>query len=703
MNENTNPSKRREWVKNAAIVFLSIMLVLTFFSNTIMNYSLPEVATEYVQSGTITEKVRGTGNITATDPYNVTIEESRIISSVAVKSGDEVKKGDVLFYLEDEESTELLDAEKELNSLILAYQLAVITESMEVGTVSNIENDNTLSLTQKQQKLQNAMVAVDAAQAEYDNATLQVASVNKELGYIGNQVIDTTNEKNAVSNAQKEANNASQSVANAQAEVNKASISVEAATRDLENAKALATDIQTAKSNLDAAKGVLDELQTKYANDILNADKAVEEAKIAFKNAEEHYISMENSYNAAKAEYDSWMEANKDTATIDDIAAKSEMFETVSTSYNKAKAAREAAETNQTAAQENRDKLDKDLESAQRAYESALENYNNLGGDSVYNNAAMNIENANAALDNARSNLDSKNQEKADREQDKNAKDAAVTNAQQALADKEGSSDNSVAKANASNQLLDAQDRQAKAQTALDKAKEELAEIQKELLAEINLESQNEAIELQMEKIEKLKEKSVGATIDAPVDGIVMSLDKVAGDKTEPSETIAVIQVAGKGFTLSFSATTEQARKLSVGDIAELQNAWYYDNVKATLASIKPDPDDPAQKKLLTFNVEGDVQAGQSLSLSVGQKSAEYELVVPNSAVREDNNGKFILIVESKSSPLGNRYIATRVDVEVLASDDTHTAISAGLYGYEYVITTATKPVEAGKQVRLTD
>ena len=29
--------KKREWVKTAAIIFLSVMLVLTFFSNTIMN------------------------------------------------------------------------------------------------------------------------------------------------------------------------------------------------------------------------------------------------------------------------------------------------------------------------------------------------------------------------------------------------------------------------------------------------------------------------------------------------------------------------------------------------------------------------------------------------------------------------------------------------------------------------------------------
>ena len=55
---NENVSKRRDWIKNVAIIFLTVMLVLTFFSNTIMNYSLPEVATQYVQRGTITAKIR---------------------------------------------------------------------------------------------------------------------------------------------------------------------------------------------------------------------------------------------------------------------------------------------------------------------------------------------------------------------------------------------------------------------------------------------------------------------------------------------------------------------------------------------------------------------------------------------------------------------------------------------------------------------
>ena len=46
--------KNRGWVKNAAIIFLAVMLVLTFFSNTFMNHSLAEVATQSVTSGSIT-------------------------------------------------------------------------------------------------------------------------------------------------------------------------------------------------------------------------------------------------------------------------------------------------------------------------------------------------------------------------------------------------------------------------------------------------------------------------------------------------------------------------------------------------------------------------------------------------------------------------------------------------------------------------
>ena len=94
-----NKPKNREWVKNAAIIFLAVLLVLTFFSNTIMNRSLPEAATEYVQSGPITAKVRGTGTVESQGNYEVKAPQTREIRAVMVKSGQQVETGDVLFVL----------------------------------------------------------------------------------------------------------------------------------------------------------------------------------------------------------------------------------------------------------------------------------------------------------------------------------------------------------------------------------------------------------------------------------------------------------------------------------------------------------------------------------------------------------------------------------------------------------------------------
>ena len=242
-----------------------------------------------------------------------------------------------------------------------------------------------------------------------------------------------------------------------------------------------------------------------------------------------------------------------------------------------------------------------------------------------------------------------------------------------------------------------------KAKAEWDEKTADLNELVGNIANVINLEQMLDTIAEAQKLVDELSAKSYDAVITADISGTVTQINVTAGNTTSASSPVAVLQPEGAGYTLSFSVTNEQAKRLSVGDRADLVNAWRYDDVEVTLASIKPDKSDPSQRKQLTFNVTGNVTAGQTFNISVGQKSANYDLTVPNSAIREDSNGKFILIVEEKSSPLGKRYVATRVDVEVLASDDTQSAISGGLNGYEYVITTSNKPVEAGELVRMPD
>ena len=60
-------------------------------------------------------------------------------------------------------------------------------------------------------------------------------------------------------------------------------------------------------------------------------------------------------------------------------------------------------------------------------------------------------------------------------------------------------------------------------------------------------------------------------------------------------------------------------------------------------------------------------------------------------------------MMTAKSSPLGTRYQATRVDVQVVASDDVNSAVTGAIVAYDYVITNSTAPIEDGMYVRLAD
>lgn len=568
MNENGG-KKRREWVKNAAIIFLSVMLVLTFFSNTFMNYSLPEVAAQYVQSGTITAKIRGTGTVESGDPYNVKIAETRTISSVLVKTGDKVEKGAPLLLLEDKESKELTDAQAALDKAMLDFELALLSGDISNSAFQNVQNGNVSSLNTYQSRIVAAEAEIDKWQKQVDEATtainqLKTAQVNVDAG----GAPDTSSEQNKVNVAQAALNS-----------------------DEIKIAKDKISEWQAAQATCQAT---IDKYNEKIASSV-SGNGFVNQVT-----EDEYRLAVQN-----RDQYQSLI--NERQAFINN----------------------------------NPDKV--------KAYDEKVK---------------------------------------------------ALADANKALTEKQNSKTNSTNSLTVQTQNwqteLDKRNIQLKA------AQDTKAQLLKDISTELNLDYQLDSLKKQRDDIAKLQENAVGASIEAPISGTITSVTVKAGDEAQPDTALVTMQPEGKGFTMSFSVTNDQAKRLSVGDKADLVNSWRYSDMDITLASIKPDTTDPGQKKLLTFDITGDeVTPGQSLNVSVGQKSANYDLIVPNSAIREDSNGKFILIVESKSSPLGNRYVATRVDVEVLASDDTQSAVSGALYGYEFVITTSTQPVEAGKLVRL--
>ncbi len=184
--------KKRDWVKNAAIIFLAVLLVLTFFSNTILNRTLPEVVTRYVQPGSIDTKVRVSGTVSARENYDVIIDQTRRVASVAVRVGQDVSTGDVLFTLENSDSEELEAAKKELERLQMDYQRALLTATSADYARENRDIAQTRAALDKAKEKLDGVVFV--AQEALDAAAESVAAAEKCLGETKDNVKSYTKE-----------------------------------------------------------------------------------------------------------------------------------------------------------------------------------------------------------------------------------------------------------------------------------------------------------------------------------------------------------------------------------------------------------------------------------------------------------------------------------------------------------------------------
>ncbi|MEE1051798.1 MAG: biotin/lipoyl-binding protein [Lachnospiraceae bacterium] len=480
-------ANRRDRIKNLIILFLVIMLVLTFFSNTIMNYSLPEVAVQFVEEGDIAPVVRGTGTAEVENPYNVSIASGRTVNSVEVQPGDMVEKGDVLFKLDDTESEELKTAKQELATAKADYQKTLFGGDLSDSDITRIRNGEW---------------------RDEDTMQAQLADVNER-------------------------------------------------------------------------------------------------------------------YKAAKSDADYW------ERRVNALSGN--------------------------------------------ASSSSGSSDDDDDGDSVgLGNAPLRMPPSGGAP----------------------AMGVSGSLPPRIMAEDSGSGSSELDRANYEKSYADG---------VLASVTAEKEALEKSIAAEIELKQKKAAIDAAQAKVDRLSGSADGGEVKSPVAGKVVTVAYTAGETTNEETDAAVIQVEGRDLIVSFSTGKEQAAALTPGTEAKPQYAWNYTDFKAKLKSISKDKDD-ANKRVLTFVVDSsEVEAGDSVALMISQNAQHYDTTVPVSAVHEDNSGKFIYIVEARQSPLGNRYIARKVPVTVEASDESMCAINGSLSGSEYVITTASKPVAAGKQVRLTE
>lgn len=633
-----NSVRKREWVKTAAIIFLAVLLVLTFFSKTIMNASLPEVAAQQAASGAINARIRGSGTVEASEVYNVTIKQTRKVASVLVKTGQEINVGDTMFVLEAEDSDELKQAETDLETLQQNYDKSLI----EAGNTAAQENYD----VQKARDAYNEALAIYRQYSTMDASQLATQKAAAEAKLKELQTAKTTVDNQITKLKADTQYTEAQAVVTAQDAIIKA--------QQEEKNKLLQT-LTDVYPEISGANGIRDDIEArkiKYVSELAQWDSV--------------FLDLVEK-------------CDKDYRIID------ECFKNyVPGAPSSALLARiNGSKTSES-----------DYYSAYLALMECY--YGKLGTNGERSGGLYGMQNE--------LQLAVINDEIKKAEQAKGNSKTIVDNFERSIDDLTKQSDSLDAQINDQQAAVDKLSSAASAAETVKSTKQALEDLVfKQNLGDsssVDMEASKKAIERKQAEVDKLRENADELEVKSSVSGTIASINASAGKSIGGEEQpLATINVTDRGFTVKIDVTNDQAKKVKTGDTAELVNFWGGDAV-ATLDQITSSQ--TAGNRTLVFTLTGDIQAGQNVTLSIGQKSANYDALIPLSGLREDSNGKFVYVLESKSSPLGSRYIATRVTVQELARDDKSAAVS-GISSGDFIITTSNKPVEAGKQVRLAD
>ncbi len=214
MKKHESTKGSRKWVIKAMIGFIAVLAVLTFFSNTIMNATIPLVVTSNAMRGNLSYTNNATGQLVSDNQIEVKGLEGRVVDQVMCSNYDQVSEGDVILTLQPvEDMSELTQLEQQLVSLqhqqetaqmtpnhsadLTAQNLAIRTAERALAEAqANLNSATTRdeTIAAAQQVLLANQAAVNALQAQVASASASVEYINTQLAglYARLAVIDGT-------------------------------------------------------------------------------------------------------------------------------------------------------------------------------------------------------------------------------------------------------------------------------------------------------------------------------------------------------------------------------------------------------------------------------------------------------------------------------------------------------------------------------
>ena len=249
--------------------------------------------------------------------------------------------------------------------------------------------------------------------------------------------------------------------------------------------------------------------------------------------------------------------------------------------------------------------------------------------------------------------------------------------------------------------------------TGKENSEKTITELQEKITAQ-----QNSLIELE-EKIKVCdnnrmlyqKKPAASKTLVASVSGKIYKLSKNQGSSVNSGEELVTIVPAELPYTLFFHMTAEQAKQIKKGDEISYTSGKVESTALVKSKTYDKESDDyeiAAQLKPedLAALMADDLKNGQENNLykakvALNFNSQSYNLVVPSSAVINENGNYYIYTLKEIEGLWGKQYKAQKQAVKVLEEGDTSMAVEGDIEEGDQIIIYRSKSLEDGQEVAL--
>ena len=189
-------SARRARVIKAMIAFVAILAVLTFFSNTIMNMTIPKVLGSYASRGNLSYSNSSRGKVVIDNMTEIKGLDGRVVDEIKVTGLDIVKKGDTILTLKPIEDDETLASKKDtLKELerAKAYEARQPKKNTDFSTYTDMINTSKTALSEAKdtlKKVQNKKNVANSNQKIIDEESAKEVSLEAAVSAAAKTVED---------------------------------------------------------------------------------------------------------------------------------------------------------------------------------------------------------------------------------------------------------------------------------------------------------------------------------------------------------------------------------------------------------------------------------------------------------------------------------------------------------------------------------